>query len=305
MGRKALLYLITNTVNGKRYAGITNDTDRRWFKQHPKADSFIGRAIRKYGIENFTFEVLAEYETTEEVYAAEIAYIAEHNLTNREVGYNISAGGTGVLGVGFVPNVAYKIDGSYVGKFKSVLEAADTLGLCRFQIGSNLYKKQKQVSGYCFFRVDEEIPEAYFSEDNFGYKASGIASRRAIVVMDIETLSKEYYESVTAMSEKTGIEIGRISSVCVGKRKKVHGKVICYLEDEHQLIDRCLDADKGIVGTNMNTGEVIVLNSATEAKERMSVSPSHITECCAGKRKSAGGYTWHWRKEERRGLYGA
>lgn len=60
------LYRITNLVNGKDYVGIAVDYKSRW-KDHirdskkPPCDSecLTAKAFRKYGIENFQFEVLA------------------------------------------------------------------------------------------------------------------------------------------------------------------------------------------------------------------------------------------------------
>jgi predicted GIY-YIG superfamily endonuclease len=51
------VYQITNKLNGKIYVGQTKFSVEKRFKQHAKANSVIGCAIRKYGIENFTEKV--------------------------------------------------------------------------------------------------------------------------------------------------------------------------------------------------------------------------------------------------------
>ena len=55
------IYKITNKLNGKVYIGQSRDIDARW-RQHINAkDNFaIHNAIKKYGEENFCFEVLLE-----------------------------------------------------------------------------------------------------------------------------------------------------------------------------------------------------------------------------------------------------
>ena len=57
------IYLITNKLDGKKYVGQALDIEKRW-KRHisdsKKYDYVIYRAMRKYGIENFSFEVLEE-----------------------------------------------------------------------------------------------------------------------------------------------------------------------------------------------------------------------------------------------------
>lgn len=55
------VYKITNKINGKSYIGLSGDIFVRWseHKCHYKTiDNVLYRAMRKYGIENFAFEVL-------------------------------------------------------------------------------------------------------------------------------------------------------------------------------------------------------------------------------------------------------
>lgn len=58
------IYKITNQVNGKIYIGQSIDISRRW-RQHRNASCYdsdipLYKAIKKYGIDNFTFEVIEE-----------------------------------------------------------------------------------------------------------------------------------------------------------------------------------------------------------------------------------------------------
>jgi len=57
------VYLIRNKINGKKYIGqtIQKNPSLRWryhIKYYPKNPSLIQKAIRKYGVDNFDFEVL-------------------------------------------------------------------------------------------------------------------------------------------------------------------------------------------------------------------------------------------------------
>ena len=97
-----LLYVIKNKINAKVYVGITKDTlDRRWTEHTSKARCGKQRyalynAMRLYGVENFSIEVLAEYSNWEDLCSAEIAKIAE--LDSVKSGYNMTKGGEGQLG---------------------------------------------------------------------------------------------------------------------------------------------------------------------------------------------------------------
>lgn len=58
------IYKITNNINGLCYIGQSIHIQRRW-NEHckPSSTSCIAKAIKKYGKENFSFEVLEECET--------------------------------------------------------------------------------------------------------------------------------------------------------------------------------------------------------------------------------------------------
>ncbi|MBR3745690.1 MAG: GIY-YIG nuclease family protein, partial [Selenomonadaceae bacterium] len=87
-----VVYLITNQIDGKPYVGQTTRTLEQRFAEHAKADSLIGKAIRKYGAENFSIEVLAECKTQEELDDKERFYIEKMDCKHPK-GYNANDGG--------------------------------------------------------------------------------------------------------------------------------------------------------------------------------------------------------------------
>lgn len=95
-----VIYCYTNKINNKKYVGQTINPEQR-FIQHkssafnPKDKDYeapLHRAFRKYGYENFSYQILAEAETIEELNGLEIYYIAHLN-TKIPNGYNILDGG--------------------------------------------------------------------------------------------------------------------------------------------------------------------------------------------------------------------
>lgn len=92
-------YKITNTINNKAYVGYTGQyhATTRW-KQHlslaKRGDSqVLYSAMQKYGIENFTFQVLDTLNLSpEEAIKQETKFIIEHNtLVKNGNGYNVRA----------------------------------------------------------------------------------------------------------------------------------------------------------------------------------------------------------------------
>ena len=91
------IYIIRNTINNKVYIGQTIHSVKLRFSKHltsarKSGDYVIGKAIRKYGEENFYVETLEEC-LREELNEREIYYISLYNSTNPKFGYNMSKGG--------------------------------------------------------------------------------------------------------------------------------------------------------------------------------------------------------------------
>lgn len=99
------IYKITNKINGKIYIGRTKKDILVRFNEHCLAASnltidvhnllVIQQAIRKYGKENFTLELVFECETFEEYETKEQEFIECYSSRNHDIGYNIHIGGTG------------------------------------------------------------------------------------------------------------------------------------------------------------------------------------------------------------------
>ena len=91
-----IIYKVTNKVNGKCYIGQTIRTleQRKW--QHLDCakngvKTHFYNAIRKYGGDNFIFEVIDEASTLEELNELERYYIKKYDCINN--GYNMVDGG--------------------------------------------------------------------------------------------------------------------------------------------------------------------------------------------------------------------
>lgn len=92
------IYKITNKLNNKVYIGQSIDIERRWrvhknraFIQNKEYDKYLYRAFRKYGLENFTFEVVEEC-SKEELDEKEKYYILQYHSCVDTYGYNETCG---------------------------------------------------------------------------------------------------------------------------------------------------------------------------------------------------------------------
>ncbi len=94
-----IIYKITNKLNGKIYIGQTVRRLKVRIKQHlTRGESLVSKAIKKYGIDNFTIEQIDHAHSIDELNNKEIYWIAFYDCVAPK-GYNLSRGGLGSLGV--------------------------------------------------------------------------------------------------------------------------------------------------------------------------------------------------------------
>ena len=99
-----LIYKITNNVNNKIYIGQTTKTLKERISNYEREVKYtkgrkerpISKAMKKYGFENFTFEVIEDNISTQaELDKKERYYIQYFNSLINQNGYNIELGGNG------------------------------------------------------------------------------------------------------------------------------------------------------------------------------------------------------------------
>lgn len=147
------IYKITNKINQKIYIGKTKNIDRRWkdhirlafTKNQKEYNKPLYMAFRKYGINNFLFEIIEEVNNDkgEEREQYWIKYYDSYNK-----GYNASIGGDGGSSKGHCLGAA---------NGRSLLTEEDVIKI------RTLYQKgiSKQE---CYILFKEKITEAGFSK---------------------------------------------------------------------------------------------------------------------------------------------
>ncbi len=87
------IYLITNTINGKKYIGQTTYSMKERWRHHTKSvETRLGRDIRKFGEDKFSIIILAENIPIEQLDNMERFYIKQYE-TCGDTEYNVSPGG--------------------------------------------------------------------------------------------------------------------------------------------------------------------------------------------------------------------
>ena len=205
-------------INQKIYIGKSNNIFRR-FTEHKSVYEWartlnkpLYQAFLKYGLNNFTFEVLEECPI-EKLNDKEKYWIAYFNSTNPNYGYNITSGGDGHDSNENHPN--HKLTEADVKdirtRYKNLERRKDVEKLYKDKIGPSGFKKVWQ--GITWSNI---MPEVY-TEENKKFHASntgqkGSSNGRALLkeedVIEIRLRKKagENWEKVYKDYEHTGIK---------------------------------------------------------------------------------------------------
>jgi len=89
-----VIYILTNKTNGKGYVGLARKSFESRLKSHFKNDSYIGKALRKYGLDGFEIQQIA-YAKEELNYWEK--YFIERLDARHPWGYNLTDGGDGLV----------------------------------------------------------------------------------------------------------------------------------------------------------------------------------------------------------------
>lgn len=87
------IYLTVNLITGKKYIG--KHRAEMFDPSYKGSGKYITRAFNKYGIENFSVQLLRKCNSLDELNDAEIEYIAQYRAVESADFYNLARGGEG------------------------------------------------------------------------------------------------------------------------------------------------------------------------------------------------------------------
>ena len=211
------IYLIENLINHKCYVGQSVDIKARWKKHKISAlDYSIYRAIKKYGLDNFSFvvleEVLNEDQLTErEQYWYEVLKPEYNMIEPRQ--------SPGKLSSKEIYQIGYNLQ--ILKKFKSIQEASRELKIKDSHISEVCNKKTISAGGYYWSFVD----------DYNNWKPLRHKQLKKVLQINAETDEPLlWYDSITEAAWANNIKKQGIQLVCTGKQKTSGGYKWKYLE---------------------------------------------------------------------------
>lgn len=293
------VYMHTNKTNGKKYIGITHlHPEVRWCKGKGYQNQVFGRAIQKYGWDNFEHEILFEGLSQSEAEQAEISLISLYNTTNSDFGYNVASGGN--IGISSIDRLSkeiyqYDINGKYIQCFKSVSDAAFSLNETHCKIASACRNGLNHIS--CGYRW------SYKYEGENLNKNQMYNSNYRIEVHQYDILGNYIasYNSITEAEKATGINNSNISACAKGTNAYTKNYRWSYdyydklepLDKESYKYEKVLSAcEKEVYQYTKDGNFVQKYKSMADADRQTGISFKYISLCRKGKRKTAGGYRW-------------
>ena len=263
------IYKITNKINNKCYIGQSTRIERRWEEHLYQTDrsSLIKYALRKYGINNFLFEVVEECKQ-EELNEREQYWIQFYN--SYEEGYNLTLGGGGAI--------KYSIEMVYEDYCKT----------------NNMAQTAKNIG--CSVSTVRRVLREYGINNFEAQRAKPVQS------IDPHTLKViKIYSSIEEAANEYNVVHNTIKFAADGRNKTACGLYWQYVGEKREFIkDPQIKRNNiKVAKLDYNTCEVIeIFNSLADAaescgKDRKNGS-SMISSVCKNKKNSAYGYKWKY-----------
>ena len=154
------VYKITNLINGKFYIGQSIDINYRFYEHQigtgTAHKSAIDAAIKKYGKENFSYEILEQCRK-EDVFVRE-RYWAEDVYNGQcyaPFGYNLDRTGRGAHRVNWVSQ--YNLDGVKIKSYFTSADAGREMGVSATAIRQAIRNKGKCCNFLWAYGLETEI----------------------------------------------------------------------------------------------------------------------------------------------------
>ena len=289
--RTYYIYKATNKINGKSYVGQTCDFHSRvWQHQrcYEKEDCDFHRAIKEFGFDNFSWEIIETCESEDRACELEKYYIEKFN-TYRD-GYNMTKGGKGAPYHNARAVVLLTLDGQYIKRYDSAMDA-EIDGFHNADVLLNCKGKRRQTKGYMFMFEDE-----YESNGAKAYIKPKPNGMRSIIQCDMEGNFIQKFKSLQEAARITGTNRTTISGVLSNTYKSANGYIFVYEEDfpiKDLSIYKKRKKGRKIAQVDAKSGEIIrVFDRISEAGEYLGVNYKAIHKVIDKEGRTAYGYKW-------------
>ena len=322
--RNYTVYIHENKINGKKYIGITRiKVQKRWGYEgsNYKNCTYFWRAIKKYGWNNFSHEILFQNLTGAEASELEKVLIKTFKSSDKKYGYNIATGGACTRGIKeetrkkfrdlgkgrtlskeirrkiseHVPDRSGKNNpmyGVHLDKGRPIICLDNGVEYKSvYEITSTLKLKEGGVRAVLAKRQNSTKGYHFVYKEEYdinNYYSLSINGGKEIICTDTD----EIFSSIHDCAIKLGLNESSIVRVCKGKIRSTKGFHFQYWEGKK--------FKKTFKGKGRQMKKVRCLNngkvyrSAREAAKELKLGHNYVALICRGKLKSTKGYVFEY-----------
>lgn len=242
------IYLITNLINGKQYVGQTKRSVEDRYAEHiqealnTNKNLHLYNSIRKYGIENFSIDILEDNVDEKDLDRLEIYYIGLFDTFHN--GYNNTVGGGGVRGYHHNKETRYRIGKSVSKNMWKINTPERTAKIIAAQKGRKFtYEHRKNISIACKGKRKGEENAFYGKHHSKESKKKMHDSSIKYYVQQLDFETDEVLNTFDCVEDASNYCItnnyttAKLSSVmyriyytCIGKQSHAYGFKWKYIE---------------------------------------------------------------------------
>ena len=236
-----IIYKVTCLITNKIYIGQTTTYlgNRKGLHKHRALyqndyKNHFHNAIRKYGWENFQWEIIDYAQTFEELNEKEKYWIKYYNSI--EQGYNILGGGQNIdtntdkflKACGSVPFLVFDLKGNYIGEFLNQRAFGKQYNIASTNVSNMINDKMNFCNGFIILKKET------FSEEKLQKRiqiAQNNKRRKAFIAINIKT--KQEFGPFNTQKEcinYLNLTSNHIGQVLSGKRQSQQGYRFKYIE---------------------------------------------------------------------------
>lgn len=315
------IYLTTNNANGKKYIGQRKIDKRNAWKDYIGSGVALTRAVKKYGPNAFSKEILDVANCEDELNEKEIFWISQYDANRNKNFYNITPGGQHGLGWReyyqmFDPEKYKEIslkrtapnkkpvnqldsNGVFIKQFPSAIDASIETGISFSHICSVCRGNRKCAGGYCWQYANDDDYDR--SVGNKGNRTNHRPSnKRAICQYDMSGKFLKEYDSVHSAAKMLDVAPAHISGACNGKRNSAYGFFWGYSDGSNR--DLSASEVESRISTNSSEKKVSMYSldgeficeheSIKKASEFVGCSLTAISRALKSKSHKSCGYIW-------------
>lgn len=286
------IYKFENLINHKIYIGQSTQLEER-YKQHKSKSNTVDKrfydAVRKYGWDNFSYEIL-EYCQPEELNDREVYYVSYYDSYNN--GYNATPGGDNIGKHASISVQQYSLSGKFIKEYNSMKEASKATGVSVNMLTRCCKGRTNHAGLYQWkYTNDKEKEIKYIKQENVCLR------NRKILQYNLNGELIRIYDTLEEASKLTNTSKSLITNNCKRKHSNTaNGYVWRYEDSPLQENEKIPLKEKKVLQYDLNGNFLQEYQSLTEASKITGINLGNIGSVCQGKRDTAGNYRWKYKK---------